>query len=43
MAVTTIGNQIKSGQIDIGLAVGVESLSSKCVLANEVPVVMPLG
>ncbi|KAG8994267.1 hypothetical protein FRB93_001637 [Tulasnella sp. JGI-2019a] len=27
MAVTTIGNQIKAGQIDIGLAVGIESMT----------------
>jgi acetyl-CoA acyltransferase 1 len=29
MAVTTIANQIRSGQIEIGLAVGVESMSQK--------------
>jgi acetyl-CoA acyltransferase 1 len=29
MAVTTIANQIRSGQIEIGLAVGVESMSEK--------------
>lgn len=32
MAITTIANQIKAGQIDIGLAVGVESMSAKLVL-----------
>lgn len=31
MALTTISNQIRAGQIDIGLAVGVESMSSKLV------------
>jgi acetyl-CoA acyltransferase 1 len=29
MAVTTVANQIRSGQIKIGLAVGVESMSEK--------------
>lgn len=29
MAVTTIANQVRNGQIDIGLAVGVESMSEK--------------
>jgi acetyl-CoA acyltransferase 1 len=29
MAITTIANQIRGGQIEIGLAVGVESMSSK--------------
>lgn len=29
MAVTTIANQVRSGQIDIGLAIGVESMSEK--------------
>lgn len=29
MAVTIIANQIRSGQIEIGLAVGVESMSEK--------------
>ena len=29
MAVTTIANQVRSGQIVIGLAVGVESMSEK--------------
>ena len=29
MAVTTIANEIRSGQIDVGLAVGVESMSWK--------------
>jgi acetyl-CoA acetyltransferase len=29
MAVTTIANQIKAGQIQIGLALGVESMSQK--------------
>jgi acetyl-CoA acyltransferase 1 len=29
MAVTTIANQIRVGQIEIGLAVGVESMTSK--------------
>lgn len=31
MAVTTIANQIKTGQIDVGLAAGVESMSAKYV------------
>jgi acetyl-CoA acyltransferase 1 len=31
MATTTIANQIRTGQIDIGLAVGIESMSEKCV------------
>ena len=31
MAVTTIANQIRAGQIEIGLAIGVESMSDKCV------------
>lgn len=30
MAVSTIANQIRSGAIEIGLAVGVESMSQKC-------------
>jgi acetyl-CoA acetyltransferase len=29
MAVSTIANQIRSGAIDVGLAVGVESMSEK--------------
>ena len=29
MAVTTIGNQIRAGQIEVGLAVGVESMSQQ--------------
>lgn len=29
MAITTIANQIRAGQIEIGLAVGVESMSAK--------------
>ena len=29
MALTVIANQIRSGQIEIGLAVGVESMSEK--------------
>ena len=29
MAVTDIANKIRSGQIDVGLAVGVESMSQK--------------
>jgi acetyl-CoA acyltransferase 1 len=29
MAVTTIANQIRAGQINIGLAIGVESMSQK--------------
>jgi acetyl-CoA acyltransferase 1 len=29
MAVTTIANQIRSGQIEVGLAVGIESMSEK--------------
>lgn len=33
MAVTTIANQVRSGQIEIGLAIGVESMSDKYVLA----------
>lgn len=32
MAVTTIANQIRAGQIEVGLAVGVESMSAKFVL-----------
>jgi acetyl-CoA acetyltransferase len=31
MAVTTIANEIRAGQIDVGLAVGVESMSWKSV------------
>jgi len=31
MATTTISNQIRSGQIEIGLAVGIESMSQKYV------------
>lgn len=31
MAVTTVSNQIRVGQIEIGLAVGVESMTAKCV------------
>jgi hypothetical protein len=33
MAVTTVANQIRSGQIEIGLAIGIESMSEKYVLA----------
>jgi acetyl-CoA acyltransferase 1 len=29
MAVTTIANQIRAGQIKVGLAIGVESMSQK--------------
>ena len=29
MAVTSIANQIRTGQIEIGLAIGVESMSEK--------------
>lgn len=29
MAVTTVANQIRSGQMEVGLAVGVESMSDK--------------
>jgi acetyl-CoA acetyltransferase len=29
MAVTTIANQIKAGQIQVGVAVGVESMTQK--------------
>ena len=32
MAVTTIANQIRAGQIEIGLAIGSESMSSQCVI-----------
>jgi acetyl-CoA acetyltransferase len=35
MAVTTVANQVRSGQIDIGLAIGVESMSDKYVLPLE--------
>lgn len=31
MAVTTVANQIRSGQVEIGLAIGVESMSEKYV------------
>lgn len=31
MAVTTIANQIRAGQIEVGLAIGVESMTAKCV------------
>jgi acetyl-CoA acyltransferase 1 len=31
MAVTSVANQIRAGQIEVGLAVGVESMSFKCV------------
>jgi acetyl-CoA acetyltransferase len=31
MAVTAIANQIRVGQIEVGLAVGVESMSQKYV------------
>lgn len=31
MAVTDISNKIKAGQIEIGLAVGMESMTDKCV------------
>lgn len=34
MAVTTVANQIRSGQIEIGLAVGIESMSEKFVGPN---------
>jgi len=29
MAVTTVANQVRSGQINIGLAIGIESMSEK--------------
>lgn len=29
MAITTVSNQIRTGQIEIGLAIGVESMSEK--------------
>lgn len=29
MAVTDISNKIKAGQIDVGLAIGIESMSQK--------------
>ena len=32
MAVTDISNKIRVGQIDIGLAIGAESMTNKCVL-----------
>lgn len=35
MAITTISNQIKAGQIDIGIAVGAESMSAKCVFSPK--------
>ena len=31
MAVTTISNQIRAGQIEVGLAVGIESMTAQCV------------
>lgn len=31
MAVTSIANQIRAGQISVGLAVGVDSMTFKCV------------
>lgn len=31
MAVTDISNKIKTGQIEVGLAVGFESMTDKCV------------
>lgn len=31
MAVTTVANQIRSGQVEIGLAIGVENMSEKYV------------
>lgn len=34
MAVTAIANQIRSGQIEVGLAIGVESMSEKCALST---------
>jgi acetyl-CoA acetyltransferase len=34
MAATAVANQIRSGQIEIGLAVGVESMSEKCVRSS---------
>lgn len=37
MAVTTIANEIRAGQIDVGLAVGVESMSWKLVIRHSVP------
>jgi acetyl-CoA acyltransferase 1 len=30
MAVTTIANQIRGGQIEVGLAIGIESMTQKC-------------
>ncbi len=40
MAATTVANQIRSGQIEIGLAVGVESMSEKCVRSDFPPSVI---
>ena len=34
MAVTDIANKIRVGQIQVGLAVGMESVSQKCVCAR---------
>lgn len=36
MAVTDIANKIRTGQIQVGLAVGVESMSQKYVTSSEV-------
>jgi len=42
MAVTIIANQIRSGQIEIGLAVGVESMSEKYSLdVARIPLCSP--
>jgi len=39
MAATAVANQIRSGQIEIGLAVGVESMSEKCVRSPPTSVI----
>ncbi len=40
MAVTTIANEIRAGQIDVGLAVGMESMSWKLVARRLVLVLL---
>lgn len=37
MAVTDIANKIRAGQIEVGLAVGVESMSQQYVPSRDTP------
>jgi acetyl-CoA acyltransferase 1 len=36
MAVTAISNQIRAGQIEVGLAIGIESMTAKYVFSHDI-------